>query len=562
MQYKYNISTILLTALFSILLISCKNQNNKPENSNNEPEVEIVDNRTIKDRVNEYIKVSLTADVSTLSDKEKSMIKLLIHAADIINDIFWEQAYGDKNELFNSISDEDTLSLVKINIGPWDRFDDFKPIGERFGKKPIGANLYAKDVKYLQFVDMKFEDKFSAFTIIRRAEDGSLYTIPYHKAYAEKLQKISELVKEAAALSDNEDFKKYLNLRAEALLTDNYYESEIAWMDIKDNKVDFLFGPYEDQEDRFLNIKSAFESYLLIKDKEWSDKLERFISLLPELQKSLPVDEKYKQEVPGKDSDIGVYDAIYYSGYSNAGGKSISINRPLDGRVQLEKGNRKLQFKNVMKLKFEKILTPISDLLISENQRKHIKFDAFFQNSMCYEIGEGLGVKFTVNGSKQSVKDALKELYNIMHVGKAEVLRIFIATKLYELGEIKDGELTDNYVTFMANIFRSVRFGAGHAQGQANMIVFNYFQESGAFNRDDATGTYSVNVDKMKEAVSKLADKIISIQGNGDYRAAKALVDEKGTIKETLQKDLNRIAEAGIPKDIIFDQGAAVLGLE
>ena len=406
MYFKYNFATIFFATLLSILIISCKNQPNNTESTNNEQPEEVVDNRTIKDRVNEYIKVSLTTDLSSLNEKEKSMIKLLIQASDIIDEIFWEQAYGDKNELFNSITDEDTLNLVKINIGPWDRFDDFKPIGERFGKKPIGANLYAKDVKYLQFVDMKFEDKFSAFTIIKRAEDGSLYTIPYHKAYSDKLQKVSDLVKEAATLSDNEDFKKYLTLRAEALLTDNYYDSEIAWMDMKGNKIDYLFGPYEDQEDRFLNIKAAFESYLLIKDKEWSDKLERFISLLPELQKSLPVEDKFKQEVPGKDSDIGVYDAIYYSGYSNAGGKSISINRPIDGRVQLEKGNRKLQFKNVMKLKFEKILTPISALLISENQRKHIKFDAFFQNSMCYEIGEGLGVKFTVNGNKQSVKDA------------------------------------------------------------------------------------------------------------------------------------------------------------
>lgn len=555
-MYKFYFSLVLLATV--TLIYSCKNENNSNSTADNDTVVKI--NRTLEQKVKDYIPVKLTSDISKLSENEKKMLKLFIQAADIIDEIFWEQSYGDKNELFSQITGDDTINYIKYNYGVWDRFDDYSSFVERFGKRPIGANFYPKDIKYLQFVDMKFEDKFSAFTIIRRLEDGTLYTIPYHKAYTKKLEEVSKLLIEASKLCENKTLKTYLELRAKSFLNDNYYESDLAWMDVKDNNIDFLIGPYEDQDDRFLNIKAAFESYLLIKDKDWSSKLEHFISLLPELQKSLPVPEKYKSEIPVKDSDVGVYDAIYYSGYCNAGGKSISINRPLDGRVQLEKGNKKLQFKNVMKLKFEKILVPISEVLIAENQRKHIKFEAFFENSLFYEIGEGLGVKFTVDGNKQSIKDALKEEYNVMHVGKAEALRLFLATKLHEMGEIKETELMDNYVTLMANIFRSVRFGAGHAQGKANMLVFNYFQETGAFNRDD-NGTYSVNFEKMKDAVMKLAEKIITIQGNGDYRAAKSLIEEKGIIKESLQKDLSRIAEAGIPKDIIFEQGTEILGL-
>jgi hypothetical protein len=553
--YRY----ITILSLLVLVITSCKETAQHETNENNDTVAKV--ELTLQQKVNEYIKVSLNADLSNLSDNEKKMISLFIEASELIDELFWEQAYGSKEELFKNFADDDTLNFININYGPWDRLNSNSCFVDRYGKKPLGANFYPNDIKYLQFVDMKFEDKFSAYTLIRRMDDGSLYTIPYHKAYAEKLQKIAEIVKKAASLSDSAELKAYLNARADALLTDDYYESDLAWMGMKDNKIDFLFGPYEDQEDKFLNIKAAFESYVLVKDKEWSEKLKQIITLLPQLQQSLPVEDKFKQEVPGKDSDIGVYEAIYYAGYSNSGGKSISINRPLDGRVQLEKGNRKLQFKNVQRLKFEKILLPIADKLICEEQRKHVKFEAFFINSFCYEIGEGLGVKFTVNGNKQSVKDALKEEYNTLHVGKAEVLRLFLATKLHEMGKIQECELMDNYVTLMANIFRSVRFGAGHAQGQANMIVFNYFQEAGAFNRNEQSGTYSVNFEKMQGAVLKLAEKIITIQGNGDYRAAKALVEEKGNIKPLLQSDLNRISEAGIPRDIIFEQGKSVLGL-
>jgi hypothetical protein len=554
---QFSLAVIFVMVLFA----SCNNQENS-ENQNIENQINLLDDKvyTMEEKVNQYIDVKLTADLSDLSPKEKNMIKILIDAANIIDEIFWLQAYGDKNQIFNDIKGEDTLAFVKINYGPWDRLNGHKAFVDRYGKKPIGSNFYPSDIKYLQFVDMKFEDKFSAYTLIKRLEDGSLYTIPYHKAFSEKLANVSNLLKMAAKYAENENFKKYLNLRADALLNDDFYESDIAWMDMKDNKIDFLVGPIEDSEDRFLNTKTAYESYLLIKDEAETNKLEQLSALLPQLQQALPVDAEYKKEVPGKSSDIAVYNAIYYSGFCNAGAKNISINRPLDGKVQLEKGNRKLIFKNVSQLKFEQILKPIANIFIDDSQIKNVKFSAFFENNLLFEMGEAVGIKKTVNNNG-SVKEALKDEYNTINVAKAEVLRLFFATQLHESGQIKDGELLDNYVTQMANILRSVRFGVGHAQGKANMMIFNYFQQAGAFNRNEKTGKYFVDFEKMKATVTELVGKIITIQGNGDYKACVALVKENGEINEQLQKDILKIEEKGIKKDIVFDQGTSILGL-
>lgn len=354
--------------------------------------------------------------------------------------------------------------------------------------------------------------------------------------------------------------KKYLELRSEALLTDDYYPSDLAWMDMKTNNIDFVVGPIENYEDGLFNYKAAYESFILVKDNEWSRKLEKFSALLPELQTTLPVPPEYKSEVPGSSSDLGVYDAIYYAGDCNAGSKTIAINLPNDERVQAEKGSRKLQLKNAMRYKFEKIMVPIADLLIEEDQRKHITFDAFFENTMFHEVGHGLGINNTITG-KGTVREALKEQYSAIEEGKADILGLFLVTRLAEMGELGEKDLMDNYVTFMAGIFRSVRFGASSAHGKANMIRFNYFLEKEAFSRDETTGTYRVDFDKMTEAMNELASEILTIQGDGNYEAARQMVEEKGMIGDMLRADLQRIAAAGIPRDIRFRQGKEVAGL-
>ena len=334
----------------------------------------------------------------------------------------------------------------------------------------------------------------------------------------------------------------------------------MAWMDLKDNPVELVYGPIETYEDQLFGYKAAFESYVLIKDLAWSERLSKFAQFLPELQRGLPVPDEYKAEEPGSDADLNAYDVVYYAGDCNAGSKTIAINLPNDERVQLEKGTRRLQLKNAMRAKFDQILVPISEMLIREDQRKHITFDAFFGNTMFHEVAHGLGIKNTLDGSG-TVRQALKETASALEEGKADILGLYMITRLFEQGEIDEGELMDNYVTFLAGIFRSVRFGASSAHGRANMVRFNFFAEQNAFSHDPETGTYAVDFENMQKAMTELSRIILTLQGDGDYEGAKALLNEKGVLGDQLQGDLGRLNEAGIPVDVVFEQGPEVLGL-
>jgi hypothetical protein len=404
------------------------------------------------------------------------------------------------------------------------------------------------------------ETKTSLYTLIRRDEDGNLKSVLYHIAFKKEIKKAAELLLQAAELAEDAGLKKYLEERSKALITDDYYASDVAWMEMKNNTIDFIIGPIENYEDQLYGYKAAHESFILIKDKDWSQRLEKYAALLPGLQKDLPCEQPYKNETPGVDSDMNVYDAIYYAGDCNAGSKTIAINLPNDEEVRETKGSRKLQLKNSMQAKFDKILVPIADLLIAEDQRQHVKFDAFFENTMFHEVAHGLGLGNTVDQST-TVREALKDAYTSIEEGKADILGLWCVYQLNEMGELGEKDMMDNFVTFMAGIFRSVRFGAASAHGKANMMRFYYFQEMGAFTRDEATGTYRVDYDKMKAAMMNLSETILKIQGDGDYETAKQIIEEKGFIREALQKDLDRIGEAGIPRDIVFEQGAEVLGL-
>ena len=516
----------------------------------------------IQQRVDEYAEFTLTTDMSKLSESDKQVLPYLFECADIMEELFWKDAIGDKTEFLSKIENPALKAYAQINYSPWDRLRNDEPFITGFGEKPVGANYYPQDITKEEFAawDAPDENKNSWYSLIRRDKNGQLKNVPYHVAYADEVKRAAELLKKAADIADDEGLKKYLSLRAEALLTDDYLASDLAWMDMKNNTIDFVVGPIESYEDGLNGTRAAHSGQILVKDWEWSKKVERFNTLLPELQKRLPVPDAYKQEQPAASSDNNVYDVIYYAGDCNAASKNIAINLPNDPRVHAQKGSRKLQLRNAMQAKFDKILVPISNLLIAEDQRDNITFDAFFENVMFHEVGHGLGLNQTING-KGYVKDNLKEYYSSMEEGKADILGLFFVTQLVDMGEYKDKNLMDNYVTFMAGIFRSIRFGASSAHGKANMVRFNYFMEKGAFSRDAETGTYRVNFDKMTEAMNALAKKIIIIQGDGDYAAAKELIEEQGVIKEQLQNDLNRISEAGIPRDIVFKQGPEVLGL-
>ncbi len=511
-----------------------------------------------------YATVKLTSDLTHLSSNQKKMQGHLIEASKQMDAAFWYQALGDRTGFtFESRLLERHFN---INYGPWDRLKGNRSFIEGVGPKPAGANFYPPDLTKQEFEAYVNEQPDAAgqlkslYTFVRRDESGKLTAIPYSRQFETQFKNAADHLVRAAQLADDPEFKSYLVARAKALLTDEYRESDLLWMDMKNNPVDIVIGPIETYEDQLFGYKAACEAYVLIKDLAWSEKLGKYADLLPELQKNLPVDDEYKREKPGTDSDLNAYDVIYYAGDCNAGSKTIAINLPNDEEVQLKKGTRRLQLKNAMRAKFDEILVPLADVLIVEDQRQHITFDAFFANTMFHEVAHGLGIKYTITDGGR-VREALQEHSSALEEGKADILGLYMVTQLLESGELSEGRLEDYYITFMASIFRSVRFGASSAHGRANMLRFNFFEEHGAFTRE-SSGQYRVNIEKMKQAMTQLSRKILTIQGDGDYDAAATFVDEMGFVGSMLKADLERVNRAGIPTDIVFEQGKQVLGLD
>jgi hypothetical protein len=513
----------------------------------------------MKRKLANYATVKLSTDLSGLSANQIKLLPHLMNAAKKIDEIYWQQAYGEKEKLLKSISDPDMKKYAMINYGPWDRLEGLKPFSDDFPPRPLGQGFYPPDITQNEFFELKDDNKYNPFTILQRKVSGELEVVPYHKAYKSQIEELSQSLEKAIELAESKEFKTYLQKRIEDLKKDDFMESDKAWMAMKDNTLDFIVGPIENVEDRFIWTKYSYGAFILLKDKDWSKKVERYSLLLPYLQKNLPVDEKYRKEEPGKNSDIGIYDVLYNAGYCNAGGKFIAMNLPF-AETSIGTGTRKLHFKNIVQAKFDKILKPISDLVIDEKQRKHIKFEAFFLNTLFFEISNALGITQTIN-NRGTVKDALKEHHSVITALKNDVLRMFFLTKLHEMRELGDTDLMDNYVTYMAEVFRSMRFGVTDAQGVANMIRFYYFEEAEAFKYNYKTGTYRVNFYKMKKAIMALSEQILKIQGDGNYAAAKEMITEKGFIRNELLNDLYRIQRQRIPKDLVYDQGEGLIGM-
>jgi len=543
---------------FSILVLAigfftgCNQENRTAE--------QITFDSLMQAKISEFAVVQIKTDLSVLTENEKKMIPMLIEAAQIMDNLFWQQAFAENKVTFlDSLTNTDARKFAMINYGPWERLNGNKPFLPGYGEKPAGANFYPETMTKEEFEMMDNRDKTSQYTLIRRNEDGSLRVVWYHEAFQEQVEKAATLLRSAAELAEDEGLKKYLGLRAEALVTDSYYDSDIAWMEMKTNTIDIVIGPIENYEDKLYGYKTAYECAVLVKDKEWSQKLEKFAAYLPILQEQLPVDAKYKMEKPGTDSDLNAYDIIYSAGDMNGGSKTIAINLPNDELVQMQKGSRRLQLKNAMRAKFDNILVPIAGVLIDSAQRDNIKFDAFFSNVMFHEVAHGLGIKQTITG-KGNIREALKEKYSAFEEAKADVLGLFMAVKLIEMGEVTGITPEDCYVTYMAGMFRSVRFGAASAHGKANMMCFNFFSEKGAFERSE-NGTYLVNFEKIREAMNEWAAMVLTFEGDGDYDGASAFLEQHGVISSELQSELDLLKSKHIPVDIVYDQGVSVLGL-
>ncbi len=576
----------------------------------------------IAKRLATYERVKLTTDTAFLTEAERKCITSLIAAASYADRIFWRQVIGDKDEFLKSIADTNARKFAAINYGPWDRLKNDQPFlqGGGIGEKPLGVNLYPAGFSVGLLGDtMMRRDALSPYTMIKHFEapkpppppaapgeapidlgmmeqpgmmakgsDGVDYEIKkYSEYYRPEIMKMVMHLNQAAQAIESEDkeFAEYLRMRCGALMSDDYINSDIQWLNLKSH-LDIVIGPIENYEDKLTGRKTSYESYVMVRDMEWGKKLEKYIGYLPELQAGLPVSAEYKPSLNGNASSshqepiqkegfppimppdkplssLAVFDVVYYGGDCNAGSKTIAVNLPNDETLQTYFGTRRSQLKNTMRAKFEKIVVPISKVVIDPSQQKNITFDAFFNNVMFHEVAHGLGIKEVVGKPGTTVRDALGTTYSALEECKADVLGLYMVTQLFDKKEL-GGVLDDYYVTFVASVFRSVRFGAASAHGKANMITFNTLVENGAIamKTDGKVSYYLVNVAKMRSVISALAADLLKVQGDGILENAKKMLETKSVIGSTLQADLNRIDAANIPVDLVFDQGIETLGLK
>ena len=520
---------------------------------------------TLLEKLGQYTTVRLAPDLSSLGDSTRAVLPHLIAAAREMDAVFWQQTYGDRDSLLAGLSEAERR-YVAINVGPWDRLDGNEPFLDGVGPKPAGSNLYPRGLskdELLAAADLYPErDLTGLYTLVRR-ENGQLIGVPYHEAFAEEFGRAAAHLRAAADLTPDSLFARYLTLRADALLTGDYRPSDLAWMDLEGNALDLVIGPIETYEDALAGYKASAEAYVLVKDPAWSERLAGYAALLPALQRGLPVPDAYKAEEPGTDADLGAYDVAFVAGEANSGSKTIAINLPNDEAVQLAKGSRRLQLKNVMRAKFDRILVPMAGVLLPEDQRDLVTFEAFFGNTMFHEVAHGLGIKNTITGDG-TVREALQDRAGALEEGKADVLGLYMVQQLIERGEWDEAGLDEHYVTFVASIFRSIRFGAASAHGRANLVRFNHFREAGAIVPEGTPDgeVWRVVPEEMGPAVEALARQVLTLQGDGDYDAVDAFVREYGRPTPALTRALDRVAAAGIPVDVVFEQGEAVLGLE
>jgi hypothetical protein len=510
-------------------------------------------------KIAKFVRTNIAYDENLLDDREKIVVNKLFQAAKLMDEIFLDQVYSAnrkiKQELEQSsgAADRETQAYFNIMFGPFDRLDHNKPF-YGFQAKPAGANFYPEDMtkeEFLQWLTDHPQDEAaftSEFTVIRR-KDGGLAAIPYSEFYKDRLAPAAQLLREAAEYADNASLKRYLQTRAEAFLSNDYYESDMAWMDLKDHKIEVVIGPYEVYEDELFNYKASFECFLTVVDPVESGKLKIFGSYLTDIEKNLPYPDQYKNFNRGGESPIAVVQEVFSAGDTKAGVQTLAFNLPNDERVREAKGSKKVMLKNIHEAKFEKLLKPIAALVIDEAELKHVTFDAFFNHTLMHEISHGVGPGLIEKeGKKVDVKKELKETYSKLEECKADVLGLYNNLFMIRKGVFPPQSQKDMLVTFLAGIFRSIRFGISEAHGGGNAIIYNYLLENGAYQFDAKQEKLRVNYDLINEKLSSLANKILVIQATGDYEGAKALIARYGVETPTMTTLRNKLNQ--LPVDI------------
>jgi len=538
---------IFIPILMVIIALGCTE---KQKNQNDSEDITM-----LKEKIDRFVPTELKYDSSNLDDREKVVVEKLYRAAIIMDEIFLEQVYSKNDEIKASLMKENTevanlqLELFNMMFGPFDRLEHDSPFIDTL-KKPIGANFYPEDMTKEEFENWiknnpNDEKAFtSEFTVIRR-QNGKLVSIPFSEYWKDKLTEAAKLLKEAADYADNPSLKKYLNSRADAFLSNDYYQSDMDWMDLKDQKIEIVIGPYEVYEDGMFNYKASYECFLTIEDAAESKKLDVFKKYLRDMEIHLPIPDEHKNFDRGSESPLAVVNEVFTAGDTKSGIQTIAFNLPNDERVRKAKGSKKVLLKNVQEAKYHQILVPIADVVLDPEQMKYVTFDAFFNHTLMHEMTHGIGPGFIkVNGKESEVKKELKETYSTMEECKADILGMYNNIFMIEKGVFPKTFDKDTYVTFLAGTFRSVRFGINEAHGGGNAIIYNYLLEKGGYEYNAETQKVKVNFDKIGPALEELANIVLMIQATGNYQGAKDLIAKyvvNSTSMETLRKKLDHL---------------------
>ncbi|MCF6268349.1 MAG: peptidase [Melioribacteraceae bacterium] len=539
---------LIVLFLITFLIIGCSNNNKKEENSD------------LKKKISQYSKTELTYDESLLDENQKIVVEKLYEAGKIIDRIFLDQVYSKNEEIEDILlksadsTDKVTLEYFNINFGPFDRLDHDKPFyGNQ--EKPKGANYYPEDMTKEEFENFikenpeKEAEFTSEFTMIRR-ENGKLVAIPYTEFYKAELTEISKLMNEAAEYAENASLKNYLLTRAKAFKTNDYYESDMAWMDLEEHTIEVIIGPYEVYEDKLFNYKAAFEIFLTLVDPESTEKLKTFANYLTEMEENLPILQEHKNFERGSDSPIIVAQEVFSAGDTKAGVQTLAFNLPNDERVRKAKGSKKVMLINVHEAKFDKLLKPISELVLDKSQLQYVTFDAFFNHTLMHEMSHGLGPGYiTVDGRDTEVKKELKETYSTMEECKADILGLYNNKFMIGKGVYPQEFEKEMWVTFLGGVFRSIRFGINEAHGGGNAIIYNYLLEKGAYEFDNEREIIKVNFEKAYPALKELANEVLMIQATGDYDGAKSMIAKYGVSSESIKILVDKLSV--LPVDIM-----------
>lgn len=560
MKSRIDVCSFALALLLGFVLLSCGGQ---PEQKKEEPKMSAQSSlETLEAKTRRFAPTEITADTAHLSEGDRQALAKIIEAAQLIDALFRRQVWSGNEALLKKLEADSSpegrarLHYFRINAGPWSRLDKNEPFIEGVPReKPHGANYYPEDmtkeefetwVKGLSEAERKRAEGF--FYVIRRGPDRKLKAVPYSKEYREFLEPAARLLREAAALTTNQTLKNFLTKRAEAFASNDYYASDVAWMEL-DAPIDVTIGPYETYEDELFNYKAAFEAYVTLRDDAETAKLQKFGGYLQELENNLPIDPQHRNPKLGPAAPIRVVDEVFAAGDGNRGVQTAAFNLPNDERVVKEKGTKRVMLKNVQEAKFNKTLVPISKVVLDPAKHSDLSFDAFFTHILAHELMHGLGPhNIKVGGKETTVRLQLKELYSAIEEAKADATGLWALQYLLDKGVVDRAMERTMYTTFLAGIFRSVRFGITEAHGKGVALQFNYLVDEGAIRVNEAAGTFSIDPARIKEAVRKLTRDLLTIEAEGSYEKARALLDKYAVIRPQMQKALDRLDQ--VPVDI------------